>query len=96
MKLWYKKKKIPIPVLPENTFGYTVWTGSYGFIILNPDRSKKYWDAVGTIIHESVHIYQACMKYIGESATGIEMEAYTIETIATNLLKDYDCLSKKI
>ena len=95
LKEWCKKKKVPVPEIPENYFGFACNCGSYSFVILDLKRNKKQWDTVGTIIHESVHIYQACMKYVQESATGIEMEAYTIEDIAVNLLKDRNALYEK-
>ncbi len=95
LKLWCKKKKVPPPEIPDIYFGFAANYGAYSFVVLDQKRNKKQWDTVGTIIHESVHIYQACMKYIGESDTGIEMEAYTIEAIAINLLKDQDALHEK-
>lgn len=50
----------------------------------------------GTIIHEAVHVFQALTKYIGEDNPGDEWEAYTIEYIATSLIKEYeDALSKE-
>lgn len=95
MKDWFKKKKLPCPDIPDNSYGYTVKAGSFCFIVIDPAKNKQSWDAIGTIIHECVHIYQACMRWVGESATGIEMEAYTIETICVNLLKDYHALHSK-
>lgn len=95
LKAWAKKKKVVLEI-PENSFGYAVGTGSYALIVINPDKNKNSWDAIGTIIHESVHIFQGCMKWIGEGDIGHEMEAYSIETISTNLLKDYhNALSKE-
>lgn len=91
LKAWAKKKKISFEV-PDNAFGYAVGSGSYSFIVVNPTKNKTEWDAIGTIIHESVHIFQACMKWVGESDIGHEMEAYSIEKISTDLLKDYHAL----
>ncbi|MFD1558352.1 hypothetical protein ACFSHT_22430 [Paraburkholderia silviterrae] len=49
-------------------------------------------DGIGiasTIIHESVHIYQECLSYIGEKNPGDEFEAYSIQHIAEQLLRAY-------
>ncbi len=62
LKLWCKKKKVDFPEIPDNSCGYACVSGSYAFVILDDKRNKTQWDSIGTIIHESVHIYQACMK----------------------------------
>lgn len=89
---WHKKKKKPKPELPENSFGYAVGVGSYAFVCLVPQKKSNVWEDIDTIIHESVHIFQACMKHVQEGDIGHEMEAYSIATISTNLLKDYHAL----
>lgn len=38
-----------------------------------------------TIVHESVHVWQKIMEYMGEDNPGIETEAYTIEYIVKEL-----------
>ena len=57
--------------------------------MVDSKKNKKHWDAIDTIIHESVHIFQAAVKWVGEDKVGIEMEAYSIANISTNLLRDY-------
>jgi hypothetical protein len=89
MKEWFKKKKATLPEIPENAYGYAVHINSRTFIVLVPQKKQNTWEDIGTIIHESVHIFQNCMKWIGEGDIGHEMEAYTIEAISVNLLKDY-------
>jgi len=42
-----------------------------------------------TIIHESVHIWQNIVAYIGEPKAGIEIEAYSIAYISSTLIKEY-------
>jgi hypothetical protein len=46
-----------------------------------------------TILHESVHVWQAIMQYMGEDNPGIETEAYTIEHIAKQLMLEYQRLT---
>ena len=46
-------------------------------------------DAVNTIIHESVHVFQAAMSFVQEDAPGNEVEAYSIAEIACNLLQEH-------
>lgn len=49
----------------------------------------KHPDILFTILHESVHVWQAICKYMGEDNPGIEAEAYTIEYIAKELMLQY-------
>lgn len=90
LKAYAKRKKKNLPELPETKYGYAAELGSTTFVVTH--KHDKYWEAVDTIIHESVHVFQAAMKYIGEDKVGCEMEAYSIATISTNLLKDYNAL----
>lgn len=92
LKEWCKKKKVPIPPIPEDYSGFACTSGAFSFVVLDPKYTKNHWETVGTIIHESVHVFQDCMKYIQETEIGIELEAYIIEAIATTLLKDYDAI----
>jgi hypothetical protein len=46
-------------------------------------------DALFTILHEAVHVWQAIMSYMQEDAPGPETEAYTIEHIAKELMLQY-------
>jgi hypothetical protein len=67
--------------------------GSYVIVYITPERSEL--EIMSTIIHESVHVWQAAMKFIGEEAHGDEAEAYNIEQIAMTLIKDFYALSDK-
>jgi hypothetical protein len=50
-------------------------------------------DPLATIIHESVHVWQDMMEYMVEESPGNEVEAYTIEYIATTLMGEYQRLT---
>lgn len=89
LKAWAKKNKSSVPDIPEQNIGTTLQFGSRFAIVIKADQHKDHWEVVDTLIHESTHIFQGAMKYIGESQIGDEVEAYTIAQIATNLLKDY-------
>lgn len=47
-------------------------------------------DALWTIVHEAVHVWQKMISFIGEESPGIEAEAYTIEHIAKMLYTHYE------
>lgn len=49
----------------------------------------------GLIAHESVHVYQHIMDYIGEENPGTEIEAYIIQTIFENLCEAYNAVKGK-
>lgn len=57
------------------------------FVCLSPTTREE--DIV-TLVHEAVHVWQAIRDYLGEDEPATEQEAYCIETIFTNLLKEYD------
>lgn len=42
-----------------------------------------------TIIHESVHVYQECLRFLGEKNPGDEFAAYSIQNIAEQLMRAY-------
>jgi hypothetical protein len=84
---WCKAKKVQSPAQDLNSLGGMISYGSHLFVVVKP--SQKHWEAVDTVIHESVHVFQRAMEYVGETESGIEAEAYHIASIATNLLKDY-------
>jgi hypothetical protein len=46
-------------------------------------------DALFTILHESVHVWQMMMAYMQEDNPGNETEAYTVEHIAKELMLQY-------
>lgn len=46
-------------------------------------------DVVGTLIHEAVHVWQITKAYIEEREPSCEFEAYSIEKIAYELIKEY-------
>ena len=103
---WYKLTGMPIQfTLTTNPKIVSKWTTTptEGNLGLMTQKGSKFlvWVAIqnnyqGTIIHEAVHVFQALTKYIGEDNPGDEWEAYTIEYIATSLIKEYeDALSKE-
>lgn len=95
LKAWSKKNKAFVPDIPETNLGTTLTFGSRFVILVQPEKHKQHWDIVDTIIHESVHIFQGAMKYVGETLVGEEMAAYSIAAISTNLLKDYHAVHEK-
>lgn len=46
-------------------------------------------DVYSTLCHEAVHVWQTIRKSLGEKRPGIEQEAYSIESIARNLMTAY-------
>lgn len=87
LEVWTKKSKFNPYSLDENTTGVLLTYGGALIVLVKP--KQKHWEIVDTLIHESVHVFQRAMEYVGESSTGAESQAYHIASIATNLLKDY-------
>lgn len=92
LKKWCVKRKLTMPEIPEENIGTTLTFGGKFAILVDAKQHKSHWSLVDTVIHESVHIFQGAMNYIGERNVGSELEAYTIASIATNMLKEYHAL----
>lgn len=50
---------------------------------------------VNTLIHESVHVKQHILSYIGEEEVGKELEAYMVAYIAETLIAEYNRQAKE-
>ena len=46
-------------------------------------------EATSLLIHEAVHLWQAHCRWLGEDRPGDETEAYAIQKIASELIKEY-------
>jgi len=47
-------------------------------------------ERVGLIVHEAMHIWRAMRESIGEHSPSAEFEAYSIQSIAQNLIAAYE------
>lgn len=71
--------------------------GRVALVCVTPRGKRSKAEMLGTIVHESVHVFQSICSYIGERNPSIEFEAYSIEGIVKTLLESYhdqtgDCL----
>ena len=60
-------------------------------VCLNVEKLVKK-DTIGqacTIIHEAVHVYQECIRFLGETNPGDEFAAYSIQNISEQLMRAY-------
>jgi hypothetical protein len=64
--------------------------GSVVCVAPNPDGIR----VASILCHESVHIFQELCDDMGEDAPSPEFEAYTIDSIFTNLMRRYVELTK--
>jgi hypothetical protein len=53
------------------------------------DKAMTYEQICGTLCHEAVHVFQLYCSNIGECDPSIEFEAYSIESVFTQLLIAY-------
>jgi len=68
----------------------------YSIVGVSVDEEEAL-DTIGLIVHESVHVFQDIMGAMRECSPGGEIEAYTIQAIARNLIGDWlDMKDKKL
>lgn len=80
-----KQRKWTIPDLAES-LGATGDFGKHQVVYVDPNQDA--WELVDTIVHESTHVFQHLVEYIGEDTPSKEFEAYCIGYISTTLLKE--------
>jgi hypothetical protein len=62
--------------------------GKCAIVCMHKDGAKEREkdECYGLLIHEAVHIWQACREVIGEKEPSTEFEAYSVQRIAQNLI----------
>lgn len=58
-------------------------------VVIGPKAERSALDAIATLVHEAVHVWQFLCQDISEKDPGIEMEAYGIEAISRGLIDAY-------
>jgi hypothetical protein len=58
-------------------------------VALRVDPKPAIADVLGLLVHESVHVWQAYTRYIGEQAPSDEFEAYSVQAISQRLIEEY-------
>ncbi len=75
----------------ENLGGCVLLEGVEGNVVVVQCPPQP--NVLFTILHESVHVWQFIMDYMEEESPGAEVEAYTIEHIARELMLQYQHLT---
>lgn len=69
------------------------WTmeieGTPCWVIGLDPKELDHFEAITTLVHEAVHVWQGWRKYIAEDEPSSEFEAYSIESITAALLSEY-------
>lgn len=58
-------------------------------VCLKEDLPLTTEEIYGLLVHEAVHLWQAHCRWLGEDKPGEETEAYAIQKIAGELIKEY-------
>lgn len=58
-------------------------------VCLKEDLPLTAEEIYGLLVHEAVHLWQAHCRWLGEDKPGEETEAYAIQKIAGELIKEY-------
>ena len=88
LETFYKKKKAICPPTEGNS-GLTISHENGHILVYVDDAEELAPTMANTLIHESVHVFQEGMNFIGERQVGNECAAYSIAEIAENLMADY-------
>lgn len=56
-------------------------------VCLGPMKGRTKAEINALLVHEAVHIWQACRESMGEGAPGSEFEAYSIQAISQALME---------
>jgi len=59
-------------------------------IVTISDEPKHPMTKVGMLIHEAMHVWRFMRYAIGEDAPSMEFEAYSMQSIASNLIRAYE------
>lgn len=52
-------------------------------------------EVAGLLVHEAVHVWQEYCEFYGEKTPGREQEAYAVQTIAQELMAEFERRSKE-
>lgn len=84
--------------MSQNAMATCITYDDYGvaIICIKEGLELSLIETFSLLVHEAVHLWQAHCEYIGEEAPGDEIEAYAIQKIATELMKEYMNTRKEI
>ena len=77
--------------MSQNAMATCVTYDDYGLAIIciKEGVDLSLIETFSLLVHEAVHLWQAHCDYIGEEAPGDEIEAYAIQKIATELMREF-------
>lgn len=65
--------------------------GAVALVALGPEYERRTpIEVAGLLVHEAVHVWQEYCLMIGEKEPGSEQEAYAIQSIAQELMAEFD------
>ena len=70
----------------EGSAGATGNFSNHQVVYIKPDAD--FYEMLDTVVHESTHVFQHIMEWVGEEAPGKETEAYSIGQISSTLFKE--------
>lgn len=67
----------------------TAPSGLCAVVCINPLKNSTGIEIAGLLVHESVHVWQEWCSYYGETTPASEQEAYAVQAISQELMKEY-------
>ena len=68
---------------------YDRGSDAVAIVCIRPKPKAQELIAFGLIVHESVHVWQKYAAWLNETEPGKEQEAYAIQAISQNLMKEF-------
>lgn len=58
-------------------------------VCMKAQEKREFSETIGILAHGAMHVAQETFKRIGEESPGVEFEAYTVQQITTELVREY-------
>lgn len=91
---WLKRCNLPAHEIKNTADATTVSYSKKDKLQIFVVMCREQWEKIptttclsGLVFHESIHVWQECLSFIGETSPGDELEAYHIQDIGQWIMR---------